>query len=317
MERLAFCITLCAGFLTCALLAYRGYHGAAADWVFGFCCLLWSFLMLARVAALTAPALLQKDRGHLARRVLNALYARDQAAREGVLQQTFGPSFLTVLALGLAYAGWNLLCLFLPDGRESMFALSQSINAFFAGSARAPDPMPSLLFDWTHGFLVILTLTMMGFVLRSFMQQMALLRAALLIVSGYIVAGGITLIALHGSLLDGLGIIPTSPPSGWVGTGPALWPSSAPISLMHITLGESGLIGWVLCVLLLATPLVSLWAGLQKNGLDWVLGAGGTLGACALALGLFLPLSPALGGYLILCAMSVFLAWGGANRLAL
>lgn len=266
--------------------------------------------MLARVASLTAPALLHKDRGHLARRLINALYVHDQIKREAILQQAFAPSFLTVLFCAFVYAGWHLLCLFLPDGRAQMAAISNAIDAFFAGSVRSPDPMPSLLFDWTHGFLVVLTLAMMGFVLRSFMQHRSLLRMALLIASGYIVAGGITLLSLTSS-----GNLSALTPSGWVGIGPSVWPATGPISLLHITLGESGLIGWILFTMLLFTPLVSLWAGLQKNGIDWVLGLGGTLGVAALAMGLFLPLSPVLGGYLVLCTMAVFLAWGGADRL--
>jgi len=310
MERFAFSFCLGAGFVTCGLWVYRGYVGAAADWVFGFCCLLWGFLMLARIAALTSPVFLPKENGHLARRLINALYRQDQASREDVLTRSFGPSFIALLFLSLVYAGWNLITLFMPEGRLHLFTLAQNLDMALMGSARPPALLPVLLFDWAHGFLVILTFLMAGFVLRSFMQQRAMLRVGVLILSGYIAAGAIVLwdLFLPLSPLDqgAAGAdLPTVLPMGLLQSGQGILP---------LVLGESGLIGLMLFVLFLMIPLTALWAGFSKKHFDdGVLLMGGTLGAAGLVFALLIPFSAVLGGYILLCAMAIFLAWGGAE----
>ena len=53
IKRIGYSGALIAGFFSVFLLAWRGYAGADAEWVFGFLSVFWSLIMMLRLVSLT------------------------------------------------------------------------------------------------------------------------------------------------------------------------------------------------------------------------------------------------------------------------
>lgn len=307
MERAGFTTVLGAGFLTCILLAWQGFHGAQADWVSGFLCVLWSLLMLARLTVLTAPNAVA-FKPHLARKIIHALHKNDEDRRGLLLRQSFNKSFAGFLLLGFAFCMWKLFCALAYSFPAKMAEFSQSVNDFFAAQNQSPLFYAPELFGWGQEFSYFLCLIMMGFLLRSYASDLYAVRSALLIIAGYAVAGWLLFFALSEQWVwpQSVGLF-MNPPD-----------NSGPSALVLKSLmQQTGIAGLGLLASLLYVPLGYVWISSQTARRDWVVTGCGTLAGAALGASLFVNTHPALGGFIFLCWMAVFMAWGACENQAL
>jgi len=307
MERAGFILTVGAGLMTCILLGWQGYEGARADWVSGFLCVLWSLLMLARLMILTAPSPANIQHSHLAQKIIGAFYASEERRRQDVLRQSFGVSFAVFLLLGFAFALWQVFCAVFPANDYAMSGFLGAVQDFFAAAGTAPLIAQPQVFEWGQGFLFLLCLSMMGFLLRSYSSQIRTTRVVLLVLASYVAAGWITFFGL--SL--GTGRMPLEP--HLVGYGSAIAAMVPGTSLFERLVMESGILGIALMAFILFVPLGFIWLSLHHPQRDWIVIGCGTLAVISLLGCVFLSLNPALGGFVFLCWMAVFLAWGASE----
>ncbi len=305
MEKAGFALTVVAGFATCALLTWQGFAGARADWVSGFLCVLWSLLMLARLTVLTAPAAGDSGQSHLAYRLIQSLNKGEEKRRRQILQQSFGTSYAVFLLLGVVLVGWQVFCAVFSANHYAIAGFTQAAQTFFSSYDTTPSINETIAFDWGQGFFYLLILSMMGFLLRSysFLKQEG--RAILLILASYVSAGWIT---FFGFTLEGIN---PEIPAGMIGYGPATQLLHQSSTLFDRLVLESGILGIAFMACILFVPLAFIWLSLhEKDRRDWVTIACGSLAAFSLFLSVFLSLHPALDGFIFLCWMAVFLAWG-------
>lgn len=310
MERLGFAFTVGAGFLTCALFTWQGLAGPRADWVPGFLCVLWSLLMLTRLTVLTVPAPGDTGKPHLAYRILHAFDKNEERKRQMILQQSFGMPFAVFILLGVLLVGWQVFCALLAMHNYSFAGLAGSVDHFFAGYNASPAATAPIVFEWGQGFFYLLCLAMMGFLLRSYSFLHRESRVTLLILATYIVAGWIT---FFGFTLEGIN---PDLQAGLVGYGPAgEWMHHGATLFDRLVL-QSGILGIGFMACILFVPLAFIWLSLHEasESRDWVTIACGSLAALSLFLSVFLSLHPALDGFIFLCWMAVFLAWGSSER---
>lgn len=297
MERWGFAATIGAGFLSCCLLAWQGFEGIGADWVSGFLCVLWSLLMLARLMVLTAPNEVSQ-RPHLAQKIIFSLHEKHEDKRGNLLQQSFNTSFAVFIVLGFLLCVWQLVFSLYqnaPDAAMAGFLAENGYNSWVSAK---------VVFDWGQAFSYLLCLSMMGFLLRSYASDLAAVRPALLILTGYIAAG---LILFAGMSKDGM--MPES--LSFVGH------VAAQTSLLFDVLrNETGLLGIGLMFAMCVMPFAFIWLSKDKKQSDWVVLISGSVAFTGLIGSLFVSLNPALGGFIFLCAMGVFLAWGASERCA-
>jgi hypothetical protein len=288
MERAGFVITVLAGFLTAFLLSWQQYQGPSADWVSGFLCVLWSLLMLARLAILTAPVEKAKGSSALAGKILRSLHMRQVERRAEILQQSFGNSFAIFLIFGFVFLGWQVFSAIYPANHYQMDGVLSSIQTFFAAGGASPVFLQAHIFDWGQGFLFLLCLSMMGFMLRSYVGEADFTRITLLVLSGYIAAGSIFFAGL-----------------------PAEYDAQ---SLLSALVDKNGVLGVTLLSFALFIPVGFVWLGVQLQRRDWIVIVGGTVGAAGLVVGALYNLTPALIGFFVLCWMALFVAWGASER---
>lgn len=290
MEKAGFIVTVLAGFLTAILLAWQGYQGPAADWVSGFLCVMWSLLMLGRLTILTAPPASKDATPNLAQKIIKALHLKQVEQRADILQKSFGNSFAIFLILGFAIVGWQVFCAVFSANHYQMDGVSGAVKAFFAAGGATPLLVQAHVFDWGQGFLFLLCLSMMGFMLRSYTQEKDFARIVLLILAGYAAAGTI--------LFSGL-------PKA-VGAG----------RFLDAVIAENGVLGVTLLSFIVFVPLGFIWLSIQLRNRDWVVISSGTIAGAGLIGGAFLASTPALIGFFVLCWMALFIAWGASeNRL--
>lgn len=160
--------------------------------------------------------------------------------------------------------------------------------------------------------MLFLTFAMMGFVIRSHAGDHRLARPLLIVVAGYAVAGLIFFSGLPGEAGD-FTTLSTGLAGGGSGAASylplALEPGKT-LSLFEIILLEGGVVGLGILSFLIFIPLgyVSLSAqGALRDPIS--IGAGVLIGA-VMILSAFLPFTEALGAFLALCWMGLFLAWG-------
>ena len=295
MERYGFALTVGAGFLSCCLLAWQGFEGPKADWVSGFLCVLWSLLMLARLMVLTTPNTMSSS-SHLAQKIIHSLHQKHEDKRGSVLQQSFNTSFAIFVVLGFVLCGWQLffsLYQNAPDPAMAEFLAANGHNSWLSATS---------LFDWGQSFSYLLCLSMMGFLLRSYAADIAAVRPALLVFSGYIAAGLILFSGLsqNWSMPDNLAFI------GYGAENASL--------LIETLMQETGIMGVALLAAMFAVPLFFIWLSIDRSKRDWIVLASGSIAFLGLAGSLFVGIHPALGGFVFLCAMGVFLAWGASER---
>jgi hypothetical protein len=169
-------------------------------------------------------------------------------------------------------------------------------------------------FDWGQTFLLFLAFCMMGFVLRSHAAERGMTRPALIMLCSYAVAGFIACAGLGG------GDAFTVDKAALVGNGAgslsyllSTLPAGKSLTLFDILLLENGVVGLGLLTFLLFVPLGYIALSAQQKRLDPLVVLCGVLTGIVMILSAFLPFTPPLGGFLLLCAMGLFLAWGASE----
>lgn len=265
--------------------------------------------MLMRLMMLTATAPGDTGQKHLAYRILYAMDKGAERKRQSVLDQSFGTPFAAFVLLGITFAGWQMFCTLYATSHYQVMGFAGAVENFFAAYNRTPSFTSSLMFEWGQGFFYILCLAMMGFLLRSYATLYTESRIVLLILASYMVAGMITFLGLGGSMMN------TDLQAGLIGYGPAgdIFERSA--TLFDRLVLHNGILGLAFMACILFVPLAFIWLALPEGKKrDYVVTICGTLAAIALFVSVFFPLHPALDGFLFLCWMGLFLAWGGAER---
>lgn len=310
MEKLGFALAIIAGFITCILFTWQGLMGARADWVPGFLCVMWSFLMLMRLMALTAPAKGDVGKTHLAYRILHAFDKNEERKRQLILQQSFGTPFAVFILLGVVLILWQVFCAIFAAHHYSLAGIAGSVEKFFASYDAAPSSAAPIVFEWGQGFFYLLCIAMMGFLLRSYAALRSESRIMLLVLTSYIAAGWIT---FFGFTLEGIN---TDLQAGLIGYGPAGEILHHSATLFDRLVLQSGILGIAFMACILFVPLAFIWLSLHddEESRDWITIACGSLAALSLFFSVFLSLHPALDGFIFLAWMAVFLAWGASER---
>lgn len=315
MERAGFFLSLGAGFFTVFLLGWRGYHGVSADWIYGFLAAFWSLIMMLRLMTLTAPAEEVGGQSGLAQKLLGNFRERQEEDRQVILENAFGGSFLLFLIAGFAFAAWQAFCAAFPAQQSTFDVFGMMVRDFFGADAARPLVTEGRIFDWGQGFLLLLSLSMMGFVLRSHAARRGYTRPALIVLCAYALAG---YVAFTGLESDTAAVLTQADFTG-NGAGAASFFlgdffRGKTASLFDVILLESGIVGLAILTFILFVPLGYITLAAQANGADRLIVCCGVLAGSTLILSVFLPLTPALGGLVALCWMALFLAWGGAEN---
>lgn len=312
MKLAGFAGTLLAGFFSVFLLTWRAYNDAGADWVYGFLAVFWSMIMMLRLMTLTEPLELPQATGYLAQKILRTLRVKQEQMRRTVLETAFGGSFVLFLAAGIFYAGWQIYCAVFPAAQPNLDGLT-SLMAGFAGDQGFSLVQPRF-FDWGQGFLLFLSFAMMGFVLRSYAIEKSMTRPALLVLSGYAVAGFITCFGLNASG----GVTVESATLSGSGAGALSYllstlPAEKALTLFDILLMEGGVIGIALLAFLLFVPVGYIALSAQQGRTDRLVLCCGLIAGLVLILSVFMVYSPPVPGFMTLAAMGLFLAWGASE----
>ncbi len=316
MERIEYTLAIAAGFFTAFLLGWHGYDGYGSDWVYGFLAVFWSLLMMMRLMSLTTPADVPDTVGNLAQKLVQNLRIKQEEYRQAVLQNAFGGSFVLFLSALFLFAAWQIFCAAFPADTSAMESIGQSMQQLFQ-TGEIPTNFTFLrLFDWGQGFLLLLSLCMMGFVLRSHAVQRGMTRSMLLVLCGYAVAG---LIAFAG--LDATKMGPSVLTADLIGNGSGAlsymmgsFPADKAISLFDLLLIESGVGGLSILTFVFFVPLGYIALSASSSLTDKLVVTCGVLTGLVMILAMFLPLTPALGGFIALCWMGLFLAWGASEN---
>ncbi len=308
-EKTAFTVTMTAGFLSVALIVWQGAQGASASWVYGFLAAFWSVFMTIRLMML-APSGVSRDQSSLlSQKLIMELRARQEQHRAFILESALSSPFLFFLLACAALAGWQIFCAASPDpDTETLtFSLQQLDPAI------APAWLQIRLFEWSQNFLLVMGLCMMGFVLRSHAINRALARPMLIILASYAVSGYLTFLGLERPAgvqqfdLTGHG-------AGTVSYLLSTVSSDKPLTVFDRLLLENGLIGFALLTVICFIPLGHIALSAQNARSDKLVITCGLLIGLGLVLSVFLPFTPALGGFMTLCWMGLFLAWGAAEN---
>lgn len=315
MERAGFIMAMMAGFFSVFLIGWHGYNGYSADWIYGFMAVFWSLIMMLRLMTLTTPAEKVESTETLPQKLLHSFRAAQEENRQAILESSFGGSFVLFLVAAFLFAGWQVFCAAFPSDDAAFDSFNMLVGQFFAQGDLPYAPSRTRLFDWGQGFLLLLSLSMMGFVLRSHAAEKGMTRAMLIVLCGYAVSGFIA--------FSGLQVTNTAMPSaaGLVGNGSGsaahlLGDIAAPSrpSFFDYVLMESGIAGLAILTFLLFIPLGYICLCAQNTRSDKLVVVCGAITGSMMIFSFFLPFTPALGGFIALCWMALFLAWGASEN---
>jgi len=316
MERAEFLLSIAAGFFSVYLLGWRGYQGASADWVYGFLTVFWSLIMMLRLMTLTTPATATAMGGNLAQKIIATMQERQEENRQTILENSFGGSFVLFLFAGFVFAAWQIYCAAFPAQAPAIEGLAIMVGNFFQTGGTGVFWAQSRAFDWGQGFMLLLSLSMMGFVLRSHAAERGMTRTMLLVLCGYAAAGFLAFAGLDqvgtGAALAGADLVGN-------GAGAASFllgviPEGRVLSLFDILLLDGGIIGLSILTFLIFIPLGYICLAAQNGRVDTLVVACGLVIGSVMILSVFLSFTPAIGGFLALCWMGLFLAWGAAEN---
>jgi hypothetical protein len=320
MHKAGFAGVIAAGFFSVFLLVWHGYNGYVTDWVYGFLAVFWSLIMMLRLMTLTEPLQTPEATGYLAQKLLRNLREKQEQTRNLLLETSFGGSFVLFIGAGILFAAWQVYCAAFPaDGaaQEGLYSLMSGLFGQIAGTAI--NPAISLasprFFDWGQGFLLFLAFCMMAFVLRSYAAEKPMVRPTLIVLCGYAIAGLFVCAGLgHGAeefTVDQAALVGNG--AGSISYLLSTLPADRSLTLFDILLLESGVVGLGLLTFLVFVPLgyIALSAGQGRT--DALVLCCGLMTGMALILSVFLTFTPVLAGFMLLCAMGLFLAWGASE----
>lgn len=312
MEKAGFIGVLAASFFTVCLTYWYGITGYRHDWVFGFLAVFWSLIMLLRLMTLTEPLPMAEAPSYLAQKILRAMHEKKLARRDALLRLSLGGSFALFVFAVAVFALWQVSCTLFPTAASLPDTAGKVLNAI-GGTAMLHNAAAGF-FDWGHGFLLLLTLCTMGFVLRSYGDAKVLLRPALLVVVSYALAGLIACLGLSakGDFLVGDALL-RGEGAGALSSLLSTLPASRALTLFDLLLLENGVIGLALLAVLLFIPLGTLALAPRPGRQDKIVMAAGLGAGLVLLSAVFLPFTPALAGCIVLACAGLFLAWGACE----
>lgn len=275
--------------------------------------------MMLRLMTLTEPVEIAETSDALAQKILRAFRQRQEQSRQKILETSFGGSFVLFVMAGLLFAVWQVYCAAFPADHASLESLAISIAGFFgrfsdAGSGRTLSLAAPRFFEWGQTFLLFLAFCMMGFVLRSYAAERGLTRPALIMLCSYAVAGFIVCAGLGGDkdfTVDKAALVGNG--AGSLSYLLSTLPAGRSLTLFDILLLENGVVGLGFLTFLLFVPLGYIALSAQQKRIDALIVICGVLIGVVMMLAAFLPFTPPLGGFLLMCAMGLFLAWGASE----
>ncbi|PZO86919.1 MAG: hypothetical protein DI626_05265 [Micavibrio aeruginosavorus] len=289
-ETAGFYGAVAAGVFSILMIGWKGIEGASADWVYGFLAVFWSLLMMLRLITLTDQGPLPAG-NHLAQQIIGSMYKSRDAVRRALLQTSLGGSFALFVGVCFVFAGWMAFQMVWDNANAAPFTMAEQFLRQSLGAQSVPvlSAMSVTLFDLGHFIMAMMTLSMMGFVLRSHGLKTAYVRPAMIIAASYATAGLIVFSGLEASAQ----------------------------SFFDEVVQHTGAVGAGILALMLFVPLgyISLTASLDDS--DWMIVACAMITGSALICAVFLPFTPLLAAYMALCWMGVFLAWGACERVPL
>lgn len=305
-----FMLTCLMAFFSVCLIAWDGYKDYQSGWVFGLLAVIWSLMMMLRLLSLSAtqgPAATTQHHAGLAQTLLHHFYQSRDNQRRGILVSSIGGAYPLFVASVFFLCGWFVYCAAMPaaaplmqDVRSAVYAIEPAAGDVFFD-----------LYAQAHLFMLSLLACVAAFVLRSQGSEIKAVRSVILICAGYAVAG---FVLFCGFAVDdgGLAIRPEWTGSG-VGTGAWLADSvygQARPSLFDILLLQGGVVSVAITAFALFIPLGALTLSSAAQVGGWLVLAATLLIAVCLILSFFIPFFPALGAYMAMCLMGIFLAWG-------
>ncbi len=272
-----------------------------------------------RIMTLTEPAKITGSTSTLAQKIIEAFRLQQEENRKFLLDNAFGGSFFPFLIGGIVFAAWQIFCAVNPSQAPAMGSLSDLTRSFLENNGEGFSWLSLQVFDWGQAFLLFLSFAMMGFVLRSHSGEIEGMRLAMLVLCGYVISGYIVFSGLGGNAAS-FAVMEADFVGNGSGAASYLLgtiPAGKTLGAFDIILLESGITGLAILAFLLFIPLGYIALSAHSQHCDKLVSATGMISGIALILSVFLPFTPALGGYMALCGMALFLAWGHVeNRTA-
>jgi hypothetical protein len=281
---LGFILALGSAGFTIFLLGWAGYNTESSGWVYGFLPVFWSLLMMLRLMTLTDRPMNTEHESGLAGLILRLFHDRRAVRDQNLLQNALGGWFPFLIATAFAYGIWAVI----SAGNGLDKTIPPEALSFLATRGLTPPSPAATLFDTGRDFMILISICMMAFVLRSYGSNLLLLRPAQIILCGYAVAGLIFFMALEKK------------------------DTVSAIVVFEKILLQNGLGGVLTATLFALLPLGALAFSRSGDRDSLVTGTGFVMGL-ALILCFFMPFTPAIGGYAALCAAGLFLASGHAD----
>ena len=310
-------MTVSPGFiLTCLmasfsvwLIGWDGYKDYQSGWVFGLLAVIWSLMMMLRLLSLSSPDRLpsSKRNAGLAQTLLDHFYQSRENFKRGILVSSVGGAYPLFVTAVFSLCAWFVYCAVMPASAPLLQDFQVAVEAI---EPAAGDVFFNL-YAQAHLFMLSLLACVAAFVLRSQGAEMGAARPVILVCAGYAIAG---LILFYGFASDagGIGVRPQWTGSG-AGTGAWLASSlygDARPSLFDILILEGGVVSVAIAAFALFVPLGALTLSSTAQAGGHLIVAATLMIAVCLILSFFIPFFPALGAYMAMCLMGIFLAWG-------
>jgi hypothetical protein len=265
--------------------------------------------MMSRVLSLTGTPAIGPRGPDLTAKILYALHENRLQQRNFLLHRSFGGSYSLYLCAVFAYLGWTLYSGLWPAEKASFDMFSEQAQKFIP----APRWSYLMLQNWGEMMTLLLSLSLMAFVLRTHAFLKTCARPFMIVLASYAVAGLATFFAAKAS-----SSMPSFGAFTGNGAGSSAWllapfdTGHAP-SLFDFLLTESGLVGLAIAAFAVFVPLGTIALAAGKKHTDTLVSFCGILCGLCLILSLFLPFGSLLAAYMVLCAAGLFLAWGDSE----
>ena len=242
--------------------------------------------MMLRLLTLTDSQVAGPLPAGLAGRILQLFHDRRGAQQNKVLNTALGGWFPLLMVASFLYIALRVTQIPLLIGADII--VPPDALSFLAARGLESPSLTASLFDAGRDFMILMALTMMGFVLRSYASLVLFMRPVQITLCAYAIAGLIFFSNLEQNLF-----------------------SSVVIVFEYILL-QNGAMALIICVVFVLVPLTAL-ALSRPGGRDALITACGFVSGLSLLVCFFIPFTPALTGYAALCGVALFLAWGHAD----
>ncbi len=315
MPPIDYVLTKIACFVSIFLVGYYGFHGVGAQWVFGAMAILWSFMMVMRLTLLTTPIPAPNSSSSLAKRLLFHLHERQYAKRQFLLQKSLSGSFLSFFFGVFLLIAWQIFCTALPATMFSYDGVQAAMDNFNIDY----HSFWQKIYSGGQYFILAVTIAMMAFVVRSHCAQKSFTRVMMIIFASYAVSGFILFAGLYNP--SDLAFLSQNNTVSWGGAGlgsslgAGFYNKAAGQipNLFDIVLIEGGIVGLGIVTFLLFIPLATICLGAQNNDTDVLTLVCSIIIGIVLIMSAFLPFGAAVGGFMLLCLIGLFVGWGAVD----